>query len=63
MSRFTTSRVRADRCRVGTVLYNGGRVTRVERNANGTVTLTHQWGKITALPDYRFTVYKNLFQA
>jgi hypothetical protein len=58
--RFTTSRISASRVRVGTVLYNGGKVTAVARNTDGSVSITHQWGTIAVAPNYRLTYYPRL---
>jgi hypothetical protein len=60
MSRFTTSRIRADRVRVGTVLYHGGRVTAVARLADGRVSITHQWSTSTYPREYRLTYYPGM---
>lgn len=60
MSRFTTSRITASRVRVGTVLYHGGRVVSVSREANGTMIITHQWGAMAVPPTTRLTYYPNM---
>lgn len=59
MSRFTTARISASRVRVGTVLYNGGRVVEVVRVGND-VRIRHQWGWIICKATYRFTYYPNI---
>lgn len=58
--RFTTSRIRADRVRVGTVLYNGGAVKAVGRDELGRVVITHQWSTFTTYGDVRLTYYPRL---
>jgi hypothetical protein len=58
--KYTTARIAASRVKVGTVLYHGGRVVSVSREANGTVIITTKHGAMVYAPSTRLTYYPYL---